>query len=133
METSENKPNNLDTYSTLFLIKGIFTSLFAFVPLLYIVFGSFLGAAIEADAQQEMPFDPGVFIVVAGIIGFLIMAAMAVVSFIASSNLKKRKGYQFIFVVAILNCLSGFLGILLGIFTLFELNKPHVKALFEKK
>lgn len=132
MEKISSQSNNLDTFSTLFLVKGILTALMAFIPLIYVFLGPLITRAIEQDSQQEIPFDIGGLFVVIGIAGFLFIAALALVSFMASSYLKKRKGYTFIFVIAILNCLTGVLGILLGVFTLVELNKPHVKALFEK-
>jgi len=57
---------------------------------------------------------------------------MGILTLFASKYLKEIKNYNFIFVVAILNCLTGILGIVLGIFTIIELNKPDVKALFNK-
>ncbi len=133
MEPTSTPTNNLDTFSTLFLIKGILNALLAFVPLIYVFLGPVIGAAIQADAGEELPFDPGVIFIVIGIFGFLFIAGMAIISFIASANLKNRKGYKFIFAVSILNCLTGILGILLGVFTLVELTKPHVKELFQQQ
>ena len=66
-----------------------------------------------------------------GAIGFFFTIIFGVLTLIAAKNLKDVKGYNFIFVVAVLNCLTGILGILLGVFTLVELTKPHIKQLFE--
>ena len=45
--------------------------------------------------------------------------------------LKEYKNATFIIVVSVINCLTGILGIVLGILTIIEIQKPEVSALFE--
>jgi len=52
---------------------------------------------------------------------------------LASKYIKEQRNYTFIFVVAIVNAITGILGILLAVFTLIELSKPHIKELFQEK
>lgn len=128
-----NQSNNLDTFSILFLVKGILTLFLSFIPLVYVFLGSFVGAALSEEDKADIPFDLETFMFAFGLVFFVIVIVMAILNFVASRKLKTRTGYYFIFVMAILSCFSGVLGILLGIFTLIELNKPHVKALFGKE
>lgn len=123
------KTNNLNTFRILFLIQGIFSlfgSLFAFF---YAVFGMFAFTQITKH-DEHMPFNPGYIFLIIGGIGFLVLVTFGVLSLMASKRLNEKRGYQFVFVIAILSCLTGILGILLGIFTLIEISKPDVKALF---
>lgn len=134
--------NNLSLFKTLFLIKGIL-SIFGFLfGVGYAAFGmvmgtvfSIFGEAIQDAASEntEIPiFNPGyIFLIIGGGVA-LLFATASVLNFLASSYIGKHVKYQFIFVVSILNCLTGILGILLGVFAIIELQKPEVKALFEE-
>lgn len=123
--------NNLGTFRILFLVKGILTLV---VSLLFIAYAS-IGYFIDdfSGTSEDIPFNPSTILFVIGGIGFVLTVTFGILTLLASKYLKEIRNYNFIFVVAILNCLTGILGILLGIFTLIELNKPHVKELFEKK
>lgn len=125
--------NNLNTFHILYLIKGILTLFFSLFFIAYAAFGGFMGKMIEADAENALPFNPGIIFMVVGIIGFVLCLVVGILTLFAAKFIKEQKNYTFIFVIAILNCLSGMLGIILGVFTLVELNKPEVKALFDKK
>lgn len=127
------KTNNLNTFSILYLIKGILTLLFSLFFIFYVSFGMIFTDIIEESNPDELPFNPGSIFVVFGIVGFIISVAFGILSLMASSYLKKEKNYNFIFAIAIVNCLTGILGILLGVFTLIELAKPEVKDLFHNK
>ena len=125
--------NNLSTFKTLFLVKGILTLFFSLFFIAYACLGGFIGHIIETSDQTDpIPFNLGVIFIVIGSIGFIISVVMGILTLFASKYLKEIKNYNFIFVVAILNCLTGILGILLGVFTIIELNKPHIKELFIK-
>jgi hypothetical protein len=126
--------NNLGTFRILFLIKGILTLLVSLLFVAYASIGYFIDDFTGASGDVEnMPINPSTILFIIGGIGFVLTVTFGILTILASKHLKEIRNYNFIFVVAILNCLTGILGILLGIFTLIELNKPHVKELFEKK
>ena len=123
------EPNNhLNTFRILYIIKGCFSFLMILFFSIYIVLGQVM-SNLETT-PEELPFNPFAIFTVFGIVFSILALAFGIMNLIAASALKHRKNYTFIFVVAILNCLTGVLGILLGVFTIIELNKPHVKALF---
>ncbi len=122
--------HNLDTYKILYLIKGILTLVFSLFFMVYIGMGVFIGAAIEADPTEDLPFNPGIIFSIIGTIGMFICIVIGVLTLLASKYIKERRNYRFIFAIAIINCLTGILGILLGVFTLIEISKPEIKALF---
>lgn len=126
METTQN---NLDTFKILFIIKGILTMLFSLLPIFYIFLGSFIFARHSYDQGPQMV---GSIMVIIGVLVFLFIITIGILSLLAGVYLGKRTHYTFIFIIAILNCFTGILGIVLGIFTLIELNKPQVKSQFEK-
>lgn len=125
-----SEDHNLGIYRILFIIKGIITLAFAVLPLLYIFFGAFLFGSsemIEDDAHLA-----GIIIISIGIVVFLFLLVLGILTLLTAKYLGEKKHYDFIFVMSIINCLTGILGIILGIFTILELNKPHVKRLFGK-
>ncbi len=127
----EKLPNNLSTFRILFLVKGIITLLFSVFPLFYIAIGGFLGNVDELNFGPDAPpFNIGLIFIIFGIFFFVLVVTMGILNILASNFLKEVKNYNFIFVMAVLNCFTGILGILLGVFTIIELNKPHVKELF---
>lgn len=125
-------PNNLSTFRILFLVKGILTLCFSLFFILYAGMGHFFGSLTDFNHNNEVPFNPGIIFIIIGGIGFLICLAIGILTLLASKYIKETKNYNFIFAISIINCLTGILGILLGVFTLIELNKPEVKKLFEK-
>lgn len=129
----ELKSNNLNTFRILYLIKGILTLFFSVFFILYGAMGFVFNNIIESqDVNNEIPFNFGwIFIIVAGI-GLVMSVALGILTLMAAKYLKEVKNYNFIFAIAIVNCLTGILGILLAVFSLIELSKPEVKALFNK-
>jgi len=129
-----NLSNNVNTFRILFLVKGILTILFSLLPLAYALFGVFIGSWDEfSPVKNELPFNPGIIFVIIGGMGFVFLMTLGILTLLASKYLNEYKNYTFIFVIAILNCFTGVLGILLGVFTIIELNKPHIRELFEKE
>ncbi len=124
--------NNLNTFSTLYLVKGILTLCFSIFFFLYAGMGVFFGTIIELGPTQDTPFNPGIIFIVIGVIGILICTTLGILTLLVSKYIREQRNYDFIFAIAIVNCLTGILGILLGVFTLIELNKPEVKTLFDK-
>ncbi|TBW28694.1 hypothetical protein EZJ28_08145 [Gramella sp. KN1008] len=126
--TGEN--HNLNVFRVLFLIKGIFTLLISLFPLLYVFMGLFI---FNNEFEDFDNFGlTGLIFVTIGSVIFLFLIGLGILTILAGKYLGERRKYDFIFVIAILNCLTGILGILLGIFTIIELNKPNVKRLFGK-
>jgi hypothetical protein len=132
-----DKPHQLDTFPVLYLIKGILTLAFSLFFLLYAGMGFFVSgfSALENQAMNGSapPFNPGWIFLIVGSLGFVITIVFGILTLRVRTLIQQRKNHQFIFVVAILQCLTGVLGILLGIFTILELQKPEVKALFDEK
>ncbi|MDN5202675.1 hypothetical protein QQ008_14900 [Fulvivirgaceae bacterium BMA10] len=124
--------NNLNTFRILFLVKGILNLLFSLLPLGYASLGVFLRDEFSNNASGPVFITPGIIFLIFGSLWFVLTIAMGVLNLLASKYLNEVRNYTFIFVMAVLNCLTGVLGILLGVFTLVELNKPHVKELFGK-
>lgn len=125
--------NNLYSFRILFLIKGILTLCFSLLFLVYGLMGVFLSNVDDFQSQSdELPFNPAIILMVIGAIGFIFAVAIGTLTLLAGKYIKEHKNYTFIFTIAIVNALTGVLGILLAVFTLIELNKPEVKKLFEK-
>lgn len=124
--------NNLDTYRILFLVYAILNFVALILPMFYIFMGATVGS-VFSQVDDKIPFNPGLIFVFIGGFIFLIILAFGILNLKVSQFLKERSHFQFIFVMSIVNCLTGVLGIALGVLTIIELNKPEVKALFKKK
>lgn len=122
--------DNLNTFATLHLVKGILTILFSLFFLLYMIIGTVMTFA-PINEDVDMPIHPGNIFVIIGGIGFLITVTIGVLTLLASKYINERRNYNFIFAIAVINCITGVLGIVLGIFTILDLNKPHVQAQFQ--
>lgn len=132
----EIQSNNLSTFKLLFLIKGILTLCFSLFFVVYGIFGLFMGNLIEStdpNFHNEIPFNPGYIFVIVGGIGFIVSVTLGILALLVQKYIKELRNYKFIFVVAILNALTGILGILLAVFTLLEITKPEVKKLFDNR
>jgi hypothetical protein len=122
--------HNLGIYRILYIIKGVITMLFSLLPLTYIIIASFVFNNAELP-EGEAQLGTMVMMTL-GIIVFLFLLALGILTLLTAKYLGEKRNYDFIFVMAIVNCLTGILGIILGIFSVLELNKPHVKRLFGK-
>lgn len=130
--------HNLETFKTLFIIKGILTFLLSFVFAAYTVLGSlfmdiFMNFVEFSLLESDFPFDLSFIFIAIGTLGFVSCFLLGILTLLAAKYMKHRKNHNFIFVVSILNCFTGILGILLGVFTIVEINKPAVKELFKKR
>jgi putative copper export protein len=122
--------HNLGIYRILYIIKGVFTLLFSLLPLIYISIASFVFN--NAELPEDQAHLGTMLMMTLGIVVFLFLLALGILTLLTAKYLGEKRNYDFIFVMAIVNCLTGILGIILGIFTILELNKPHVKRLFGK-
>jgi hypothetical protein len=122
--------NNLDTISTFHYVWGglkLFASLFV---LIYVVMGLFLFIKGADAGEFEMQMSGGIFFIF-GIFGFLVVVALGVLSILCGKYLRERRNRVFCMVMSALACANAPLGTVLGIFTILEIEKPEVKALFE--
>lgn len=127
----EYTKNNLNTLRILYLIKGILTLCFSIFFIIYGCIGFVLGDIFQNNETNiDTPLNFGWVFIIIGSTGLIICTTLGVLTLLTSKYLKKIKNYNFIFAMAIVNCLSGILGITLGIFTLIELSKPEIKKLF---
>jgi hypothetical protein len=101
---------------------GGFVGLMSCIPLIYVVVGLGLVAAApsmevkDPGERQAMQFAGGMLGIIGGI-AVAIGLTMAVLKLLAGECLRRRRGYIFCFVVAILECLNLPLGTILGVFT----------------
>lgn len=125
--------NNLNIIEILHYVKaGLIVFAIAFFAL-YAFFGMSIGGAISHDAGSEMPFDFSTIFVIVGSVGIVMCLILGILDLLSARYIKQRKNYTFVLVVAGIHCVSGLLGLGLGIFTIVELTKPEVKALFSKR
>lgn len=126
----QQEEHNLRIFKILYIIKGILILVFSLIPLFYI----FLGVYIfnENEMTEENSQIGGAIVMFIGIALFIFFLALGILTLLTAKYLGERKNYDFIFVMAIINCLTGILGIILGVFTILELNKAQVKRLFGK-
>lgn len=126
----EVQTNNLNTFRILFIIKGILSLLAA---LFFVGYGFFMNAIFNSGTIENTPpvEMSSIFGIISGI-GFVICLIFGIITLIAAKYIGEARNYTFVLIASIMNCLTGILGILLGIFTILEINKPHVKALFDQ-
>lgn len=130
--------NNLDAFRILYIVRGCLLAVSSSVILGFLFLSSFFLTtngeySFEMQSQGQLPFDPLTILkYLASIaIGLAILIIVFIVChFLVASFIKKRKHYYFIFTISILSFFTGILGVLLGVFTLIEITKPEVRALF---
>ncbi len=122
--------NNLDLIATFHFVWGglkIFASLFV---LIYVVIGAGLLVAGTQSSETEMQLTGGVFLIF-GLFTFLLVVALGILSILCGKYLREKRNRMFCLVMSGLACASAPLGTVLGIFTILEIEKPEIKALFE--
>lgn len=127
----EKTNHALNTFRILYIIQGVLMLLVSSVLLIVSLLGGVIKSILdESYIDYDLPVNPGDLVFYIGIFAFIMVCSFAILNLVAAKSLRQRKRYVFIIVVAVLNCLTGMLGILLCIFTIIELNKAEVKALF---
>ncbi|MDP5045515.1 MAG: hypothetical protein NWQ06_11140 [Leeuwenhoekiella sp.] len=122
--------NNLNTFRVLYIVKGVLSLLAA---LFFVGYLAFLNIFInESTTMPDANIDVmSVLNIIMGI-GFILCLVVGILTLTAAKYIGQTRNYTFVLVIAILNCLSGILGIILGVFTIIEINKPHIKMLFDQ-
>lgn len=124
--------NNLETLAILHYVWGglkIFASLFI---LIYVLMGIGMVAGGVYEGDFGMQFAGGMFLVFGGI-SFLLVVAIGILNILCGRYLQQKKNRVFCIVMSALACMNAPLGTLLGIFTIIEIEKPEIKAMFETK
>jgi hypothetical protein len=74
----------------------------------------------------------GVMAMVVGVFLFVLFEVYGILCIIAGRKYAKHEGYRFCFILAVFTCLNFPLGTALGVFAIVVLNRPSVKALFQR-
>lgn len=125
--------NNLHIIGILHYVKAGLSLIALLFFAIYAGFGWFMSNQFQDSGDQNMPFNPASLFVWIGISGVVICLVLVVLDLLAASYLNKRKNHTFLLVVSGIHCVTGLLGIGLGVFTIIELTKPQVKELFHVK
>ncbi len=104
----------------------------------YVGFGSLMGAAIRHAPQTDPSKTPSpevanLFTTIFAGVGVFIMVLAATVSllcFLSARAMTRRSNRTLSLVVAGVCCLTGILGIALGVFTFIVLMKPETERLY---
>ena len=113
-------------------IQGGFVACFAFFPLIYAFMGGFMliVGSVETESAEQFPDVIGWFFIGFGVMGSLLIIAIAVLKIYAGWCISQRKNRIFCLVIAGLNCFSMPYGTALGICTIMVLLRPAVSEAF---
>lgn len=125
--------DNTSTFHVLHIVKAVLTFFVSLLFLIYAFMGTIFSNIPHFQNNPEIPFNLSMLVSIIGIVGFIVVVILGVLNLLTARYIKEKRNYTFIFVMSIINCLSGILGILLGVFTIIEINKPHIKAQFDQK
>jgi len=116
-----------------FYIYAGLTALFACIPIIHLVIGIAMVTGQMDEGTNGPPKAFGWFFV--GIASFFILGgwATAIATFLAGRFIRQQKKYTFVFVMAVVSCMSAPFGTVLGVFTIIVLLRDSVKALFEEQ
>lgn len=129
--------SNLKLIAIFHYVLAAFVSMFSMIPLMYLGMGilfSLAPAIFESSgpsAQSAPPAILGFIFGGIGLAGSLLILTFAALLFFAGRNLQKTRYIGFCTVVAAMSCLFMPFGTILGVFTLFELNKREVQEIFD--
>ena len=110
------------------------TGLFSLFSLLYIALGGLFASGV-IPAKEGSTDDPrlmGLIFLGVGVAVLLIGLGIALLAFFAGRSLRDRRRRTFCLIVAGLSCLQIPWGTVIGVCTISVLNRPGVKALFER-
>ncbi|GLB52591.1 hypothetical protein NBRC110019_16310 [Neptunitalea chrysea] len=133
--------NNLATLKALYITYAFLLILrllvvIGFSLLFWTLFDTpeFQSELIESGDFDSAMLDAPIKIIIEAIFAVIFVVGLVhcILNVVAVNYIDKKKGQTFIFIVGILNLFSGILGIGLGVFTIIEITRPHVKEVFEK-
>ena len=133
MPTDDDK--TLDLLAMFHYIVGGITAFFSCFPFIHLFLGISIVSGDFIDSKGAIGPPEALFGWIFIILGatFIIFGwALAVCMIIAGRYIKQRKKRMFCFVIAAIECMLMPFGTVLGIFTLINLNKDSVKALFNE-
>jgi hypothetical protein len=125
----------LNALSICHYVYAVLAFLFSGLGLLYVFMGQFIGWAVEHAPQKEgqQAPPPELFTWLFSLIGFAVMAAaltVALLCFLSARGMGRRRNRTLSLVVAGVLCMTGLLGIALGVFTFIVLLKPEAERLY---
>ena len=135
MTDEERVSDHLQTLSICHYVYAALAFLNSGVGLLFVVMGQFVGWAIaNAPHKEGDPQPPSEFFIwLFTAIGVGVMVAALTVSllcFLSARGMATRRNRTLSLVVAGILCVTGLLGIALGVFTFIVLLKPETERLY---
>ena len=126
---------HLTLLSIFHYVVGGMAAFFACIPILHLVSGLLFILAPEKfghGSNQPAAFLGWLFVVFASI--FILLGwIFAVLVLVAGRFIARRKHYTFCLVMACVECLLMPFGTVLGVFTIWVLNRQSVKGLFGQR
>jgi hypothetical protein len=117
-------------------IWGIFCCLLGLVAIVYIRFGEDILKSFErvrSPAGENLPLMFGQFFIMSSLFDFVMFESVGVLSLITAGKYGSKTCYRLCLAASIFNCMLMPIGTALGVFALFVLCRPSVKALFNQK
>ena len=118
-----------------YYIMAAMMGFFTLFSLLYIFLGGLFasGAIPVKDGSREDPRVMGFIFLGLGFGVLLVGLTATLLTFLTGRSLKDRRHHLFCLIIAALSCLQIPWGTAIGVCTFMVLNRPNVKAQFERK
>jgi hypothetical protein len=130
--TLEKDKYHLNLLSIFYFIIAGLRAFGAFISLIYLPIGIFILSSGDVNRNGLPPWAGYIFIGLTACMAPF-NALVAYLLFHTGRSLRQQKRWKFIFVVAIIDCITGgAVGIVLGIFTIVVLTRESVKELFKR-
>lgn len=117
-----------------YIVAGVADGFFALFPLIYVLMGILMAAALPGPRLPGEP-NPAVFglvFVVVGLVVSFVLLLQAAFKLYAARSLGQRRQFVLCYIAAGLACLQMPWGILLGVFTFIVLGRTSVKDQFRE-
>ncbi len=132
MQPANPDEQQLKLLSTLHYVWAAFQAFTGLIGVIFIAAGAFISLMPHvAESKNPPPAWFGPLFAGLGIIVFVLVEAMAVLTFLVARYLSRRTHHTYCMVMAAINCLSLPFGTALGIFTILALQKASVRAMFD--